>query len=59
MQSEDNFPRPFRFSDPRQARIHQRLSLVSPAAAPFYEAQVIGVRPSILERPGNTVKSSG
>jgi len=48
MQSEDNFPRPFRFSDPRQARIHQRLSLVSPAAAPFYEAQVIGVRPSIL-----------
>jgi hypothetical protein len=36
MQTENTSPQPFRFTDPRQARIHERLNLVSPAAAPFY-----------------------
>lgn len=36
MQPGNNIPQPFQFSDPRQARIHERLSLISPAAAPFY-----------------------
>jgi hypothetical protein len=36
MQSEPSFPKPFRFTDPRQERIYERLRLFSPAAPPFY-----------------------
>lgn len=36
MQLENSVPKPFRFTDPRQTRIHELLSLISPAAAPFY-----------------------
>ena len=36
MQPENTIPQPFQFSDPRQARIYERLRLISPAAAPFY-----------------------
>jgi hypothetical protein len=33
---ENNLPQPFRFSNPRQSRIHRRLLLVGPGAASFY-----------------------
>jgi hypothetical protein len=36
MQPENLIPQPFRFSDHRQARIYEKLRLISPGVAPFY-----------------------
>jgi hypothetical protein len=47
VQPENTIPQPFRFSDQRQARIYERLRLVSPGPAAFYRdaCRIMGTEP--------------